>query len=103
MNSDHNDWHEYVMGRMSVNQLPRHLQGSAIQPSNRNQNRNIITNRNNHDEDVRIEYENSIRLLNEYLPVQPPRLTRQTNYIPNNQNNENIQEILTHILNITNR
>ena len=103
MNSDHNDWHEYVMGRMSVNQLPIHLQGSAIQPSNGNQNRNIITNRNNHDEDVRIEYENSIRLLNEYLPVQPPRLTRQTNYIPNNQNNENIQEILTHILNITNR
>ena len=103
MNSDHNDWHEYVMGRMSVNQLPRHLQDSVIQPSNRNQNRNIITNRNNHDEDVRIEYENSIRLLNEYLPVQPPRLTRQTNYIPNNQNNENIQEILTHILSLSNR
>ena len=79
MSTINNDLHEYNMGRMSFQQLPIYLQ-RIIQNSNENQNSNIIYSVNNNEEEIRIEYENSMRLLNMDLPPNPPRLTRQPNY-----------------------
>ena len=77
MNSNNNDWHDFLAGRMTTSQLPQASRETIGIHSNGNYNSNI----NNRQEDARIAYENSIRLLNEDMPTEPPRLIRQPNYI----------------------